>query len=160
MTILGTLLHQLIEGLPPGSAALLNLDKDANRFVRQITTITDVIIKLASEFSKVYVVLDAFDECEEGSRRRLLPSLRKLKDHILVMIVSRDIPDVRDYFKHEPFLIQVQPMDVQVDIVEFLWKTVCPSEDGGDPDNIRLILPTEYLCHRIRLGLSDGANGM
>jgi hypothetical protein len=131
----------MIEGLPDGSATLLNLD---STIVRKLNLLSDVIIKMADAFGKIYFVLDAFDECDEKSRRILRRILKKLKDHVKILIISRDISDLRGYFKDESLHIRIRAGDVQTDITRFLQKTVCPSGADTDSDDIRLVLPPNH----------------
>jgi hypothetical protein len=141
ITIFGTLLQRMIEKLPHGSATLLNLD---NTIIREMNTLSDAIIKMAGAFGEVYFVLDAFDECDKKSRRILRPILDKLKAHVKILIISRDIPDIRRYFGNEPLHIRICAGDVQTDITKFLQKTVCPSGSNPETDDIRLVLPANH----------------
>ena len=170
-TILGTVLQQMIEELPHDSGALLNLDTAMIRLVREMDRIPDVIIKMASAFDQVYIILDAFDECDEDHRRRLRPILKLLKTHIKVMIISRDIQDIRNYFRDEPLHIKIRAGDVQADITAFLRKTVCSlddgsytngrndADDGNDADDLRLVLPAGSVKDEITDELSVRAKG-
>ena len=133
ITILGTLLQQMIESLPYGSETPLNLDKDVHLHVREMARIPDVIISIAASFPRVYIVLDGLDECDEESRRRLLPFLKTLKAHIPVMIVCRDIQEIRGRFMGKRLHIPIRAQDVQADIIKYLRRMVCVFDCPPDP---------------------------
>ena len=40
-------------------------------------------------FSMTYLVIDALDECAEGTRDKLFAELRKMKQHVSILITSR-----------------------------------------------------------------------
>jgi hypothetical protein len=164
MVILGTLLQQMIEKLPCGLAKLINI-KDVN-LVREMGSITDVIIDITTEFVYVYIILDALDECDEEGRSHLCPMLKKLGAHIPIMIICRDIDNflgeswniqfpAKD-FRAEPWSIQIGAKDVQTDIVEFLQVTVHCKGDKGIPD---ILCVSKGLRKEIIDELSVGAEG-
>src|ERR1700685_270908 len=59
-----------------------------------------VLVSAARRFSKVFIVLDALDECPEasGTRAGLLAALRTLKDTFKLLVTSRDLSSVAEDF--------------------------------------------------------------
>jgi Cdc6-like AAA superfamily ATPase len=74
----------------------------------------DVLQSVLANYSRVYVVLDALDECPEqdGTRSQLLRLFRRLqqKDDLRLMATSRQIPDMLEEFKDMP-LVEVRASD-------------------------------------------------
>jgi hypothetical protein len=54
-----------------------------------------------AHYPSVYLVIDAVDECQEGTRRQFLAKLRDLQKiwDIRLMATSRFIPDIEDAFR-------------------------------------------------------------
>jgi len=50
-------------------------------------------------YSKVFVIVDALDECPEGGiRESLLEELRALAHNVRLLVTSRDIPSIAQHF--------------------------------------------------------------
>ncbi|CAG7985687.1 unnamed protein product [Penicillium nalgiovense] len=66
------------------------------------------VLSKPSEFAKVYIVIDALDECRmnDGSRTRFLDAMFELQDarNINLLATSRFIPDITERFKEKPTL--------------------------------------------------------
>jgi hypothetical protein len=52
----------------------------------------------ASAFSKVFVVVDALDECSETIREELIAKIRRLPTNLQLMCTSRHLRSIEDYF--------------------------------------------------------------
>ena len=52
-----------------------------------------------SYFSKVFIIVDALDECPEGTRKHFLTEVRKLLPNVRLLVTSRHIPDIENEFK-------------------------------------------------------------
>jgi hypothetical protein len=52
-------------------------------------------------YTKVFIVVDALDECTEtnGSRMKLLRALRSLAGPVNLMVTSRDLPSIEQHFR-------------------------------------------------------------
>ena len=66
------------------------------------------LIQILSEIVRlnngIYLVIDALDELRD--RRLLVPVLQRLlRTNLKILIISRDIPDIRDAFYSEPSLM-------------------------------------------------------
>jgi hypothetical protein len=66
------------------------------------------VLSKPSGFAKVYVVIDALDECRmnDGSRTRFLDAMFELQDacNINLLATSRFIPEITERFKEKPTL--------------------------------------------------------
>lgn len=65
-------------------------------------------------FSKIYLVIDALDECAEGTRDILFAELRKMKPYISILITSRH--SFSDHFDSESALrleIEANVLDIR-----------------------------------------------
>lgn len=53
-------------------------------------------------YSKVFVIVDALDECDEisGARRDLIIQLLRLPPNVSLMITSRDVPSIQHKLGH------------------------------------------------------------
>lgn len=62
-----------------------------------ITEYTNLLRLAVQSYSKVLVVIDALDECNEvdGTRKALISELRKLKPQLNLLVTSRDIPNLQ-----------------------------------------------------------------
>lgn len=63
-------------------------------------------------FSMTYLVIDALDECTEGTRDKLFAELRKMKQHISILITSRHT--FSDYYEAESAL----RLDIEADALD------------------------------------------
>ena len=68
------------------------------------------------KFDKVFVVVDALDECpqQDQTRSSFLAEIRGLLPKVNLMVTSRNIPSIESMFKHDPCLeIRAQEQDVE-----------------------------------------------
>jgi hypothetical protein len=67
-------------------------------------------------YPHVYIVIDALDECQYGTRRQFLDKLRDLQTthDVRLMGTSRFIPEIRDAFKDTPVL-EVRASDEDIE---------------------------------------------
>lgn len=65
--------------------------------------LTTVFSSISKSFDRVFIVIDALDECNENVRERLLRSIRKAQSgaEISLIVTSRRVPNVEDEFKEE-----------------------------------------------------------
>ncbi|KAL8922168.1 MAG: hypothetical protein Q9208_005363 [Pyrenodesmia sp. 3 TL-2023] len=114
-----TILQQLVQERPFLAEPVANLyDRHADRKMRpSLEEILSALQVVVSNHTKVYVVVDALDECmdHDGSRSQLLSMLRKLQStgRLRVMITSRFIPEVVQQFSFSPML-EVRASDSDV----------------------------------------------
>ena len=74
-----------------------------------------VLVSAARRFSKVFIVLDALDECPEasGTRAGLLAALRTLKDTFKLLVTSRDLSSIAEDFCDAQLRISASNDDVR-----------------------------------------------
>ncbi|KAJ9492914.1 hypothetical protein VN97_g257 [Penicillium thymicola] len=82
----------------------------------EISKTIQVLSKL-SDIAKVYIVIDALDECRmyDGSRTRFLDVIFELQDscNLSLLVTSRFIPEITERFKEKPALeIRASTVDV------------------------------------------------
>jgi len=79
--------------------------------------LTDVLISEIRTYSKVFIVVDALDECREddATRSMLLSVLRSLPGQVNLMITSRDLPSIARCFEGTKRLrIRAKDDDIRV----------------------------------------------
>ena len=103
-------------------------------------------------FSKVYLVIDALDECAECTRDTLFAELRKIKPQISVLITSRHT--FSDYYDPQSALRLEIEADL-VDIRQYLEKRITESTRLQ-----ALIKKDRDLCEDIISGIANKAKGM
>ncbi|KAH7304498.1 hypothetical protein BKA65DRAFT_531311 [Rhexocercosporidium sp. MPI-PUGE-AT-0058] len=100
INLVASLLKQLVQRrLPAVSSSILNLYQH-HRDKKTRPPLTEYARFLAAElrhFSKVYVVIDALDECSEDGRTRelFLTEAQKLFPSICLLVTSRDLLDTK-----------------------------------------------------------------
>ena len=127
--LVGTILKQLIQERPSIVEPVAFLfDRHTERRTgpsfEEIRTILRLVV---SSYSKVYVVVDALDECldHNGSRSQLLATLRDLqsKGNLNLMATSRFIPEVAQRFSHSPVLeVRASESDVKRFVADQIYR--------------------------------------
>jgi hypothetical protein len=118
-SLLAAILKQLVQAQPSIAAPVRRLYNDPNRTSTKpsLEEILSTLQSILTNYSSVYIVVDALDECQEkdGTRSQLLAKLRDLrrKADIRLMVTSRFIPDIEDEFRLVPRL-EVQASDADV----------------------------------------------
>lgn len=94
--LLGSLLRQLAaSGLPlPINIAASYEAHRAGSTLPSFGECTELLCKIVSDYSKVFIVVDALDECSESSRNMLLKALRLLQPHACILLTSRQLPSI------------------------------------------------------------------
>ncbi|KAH8884964.1 purine and uridine phosphorylase [Thozetella sp. PMI_491] len=100
--LLASILKQLAESqpsLPRRLRDLFNLHKD-KRTRPSLDEISGVLESVAAAYSKVFVVVDALDECQASDRFRFLSGLFELQKlhKINILATSRFIPEIVGHF--------------------------------------------------------------
>jgi hypothetical protein len=118
--VLASILKQLLWVRPSSVEHVSRLYKhhfqhNTRPSVEEITTALRSVI---ADYSRVYLVVDALDEClnRNGTRGQLLSNLRELqqKTDLNLMVTSRSVPDVEEEFKLTPKLdIRANDEDVR-----------------------------------------------
>ncbi|KAI0445621.1 hypothetical protein F4803DRAFT_120273 [Xylaria telfairii] len=103
--LLSSLLKQLALGLPilPDSLRQTHDRHGAEQTRPSLDEIFKAIESVASRISRVFIVVDALDECQtsENCRSRFLSKILELqtKHRVNVLVTSRPIPEVEEQFK-------------------------------------------------------------
>lgn len=83
---------------------------------------------VAIAFAKVFVVIDALDECEKKDRKTLISSIRKLPSNIFFLSTSRKIPDLENMFEAA---LQLKVNAADVDIRAYIDGQIKSTSDLG-----------------------------
>ena len=118
VNILASIVQQLVRQRPKHCDAVKNLHtrcirENSRPSVGDVTaTLEDVLLS----FPKVYLVIDALDECTEENEVRsiLLTELKKFQHHVSLIVMSRPIPDIEDLLSGAVILsIEASPVDIR-----------------------------------------------
>lgn len=98
-----SLLKQLVQDHSTAFNDVKDWYKGHNDRSTQPTTeeVLTVLGAVAEKFSKVFIVVDALDECSEidGTRAKLLAALRSMPSTVKLLITSRDLPSIAAEFR-------------------------------------------------------------
>lgn len=107
--ILAAILQQLVQPNHPKVAAVItNLYEQhvAHGTQPSAEQLQQTLLAALSDFSSVYIVIDALDECsaDDGTRSQLLSHVRELRGakNLRVLITSRHLPDIVQEFSEIP----------------------------------------------------------
>ena len=99
--LIACLLKQFVQDRPAISDHVKSLY--SHHFVRNTRpTPKEVIQALRSEigtYSKVFIVVDALDECLEGNQRDLITELGSLSSNVNLLVTSRPLPLIQQLFQ-------------------------------------------------------------
>lgn len=97
--IIRCLLKQIasqIPSLPDEVRRLYDLYKLQNKPTPRTDDVIQTLRSIASRFSRVYVVIDALDECSDNDRTDLLDALNKLMPLMNVLVTARPVASIKD----------------------------------------------------------------
>lgn len=128
--MLASLLKQLSEcqlSLPSSVKDLYDRHK-TKRTRPSLDEISCSLQSVATMYSRVFIIVDALDECQETNnhRARFLLEIFKLQEKCgaNILATSRFIPSITDYFCRSPALeIRASDEDVQTYIVDYISKS-------------------------------------
>jgi hypothetical protein len=123
VVLLTAILRQLVQAQSSIPESVLRLHEHHSRrstrpLLKEIFTTLKSVVK---DYSRVYLVVDALDECpaEDGTRGRLLANILGLQKEagtdLHLMVTSRFIPDIEEKFK-EALRLEVRASDEDVKI--------------------------------------------
>ncbi|CVL03942.1 related to ankyrin [Fusarium proliferatum] len=118
--LVASLLKQLLQSLPamPESIKLLYQRHRIKRSPPSLEDVSSSLLSTAKLFSKVFIMVDALDECRitDGTRKKFLEEIFKLQLHSKsnVFITSRPIPEVKDQFQTS-ITLEVRATDADVE---------------------------------------------
>jgi hypothetical protein len=136
--LLAAILKQLVQDRPSIVQPLSSLyDHHRVRGTRlSLHETLSTLQSVLSHLSKVYVVIDALDECsnQDGTRNQLLKFCRKFEEQtdLRLMVTSRHIPDIVDEFAGVPQLdVRASNADVKQYVVGKVKQLArCVQRDG------------------------------
>ena len=103
INLISSLLHQLVQRKPAISDGIVSLyHQHINKHTRPtLTECTDLLQSEARGFSKVFIAIDALDECPEsnGTRMSFLREIWKLQPSMHLLDTSRHIPSIEREFE-------------------------------------------------------------
>ena len=100
--LIGSLIQQLVQRNPDVPDDLRILHEAHTRNQRSTPTLTECVRLLRSQlavFPKVFLVIDALDECDAQTRSGLCDQLKRLPESIHLMITSRYNPELEDQIR-------------------------------------------------------------
>ncbi|KAI1667999.1 Ankyrin repeat domain protein [Pyrenophora tritici-repentis] len=108
LSLLAAILKQLVQGrmLTVDHIERLHL-KHASRGTKpSLDEIYGALRDVLASYQSVYIVIDALDECQEGTRRQFLAKLQDLQaiQDVRLIATSRFITDIEDAFRGAPRL--------------------------------------------------------
>jgi Cdc6-like AAA superfamily ATPase len=115
--LLASLLKQLSKGRPLSESVKSLYTRCKTKTRPSVDEITTVLQSIVAEYSQVFILIDALDECQaqNGCRTQMLSKLFDLqaKCGINLFATSRFIPDIIEAFKQDPRLeIRANEQDV------------------------------------------------
>jgi Cdc6-like AAA superfamily ATPase len=141
--LLASLLKQLLQHLPalPDNIELLHnkhKDKQSRPSLAEISTTLSSITTL---FSKVFILIDALDECRtsDGSRTKFLEEVFEMqaKSEIKIFATSRPIPDIMGLFEESTSLeISATDEDVRMFLHSRMSQLPCFFRRRGLQDKV------------------------
>lgn len=98
--ILRGLMKQLIGGQPGASKSIQAFYETFQNQKRSPTVaeLESLLVEESSRFNRVFLVLDAVDECDDATWAALLPVLQNLPEQFRVMVTSRPYDTFKDDF--------------------------------------------------------------
>lgn len=98
--LVASLLKQLMQDRPETSDNVISLYERhlVNNTRPTQEELTQALRSEIGLYSKVFVVVDALDECLEGNQRRLITELRSLGDTVSMLVTSRRLALIEELF--------------------------------------------------------------
>jgi hypothetical protein len=141
--LIASLLKQLVQDCPVISDNVKSFyhyhqDRGTYPTLVELTNALDMEIK---RYAKVFIVIDALDECSEtnGSRMKLLKALRSLAAPVNLMVTSRDLPSIEQHF-HKAHRLFIRATDE--DVTKYVQSQLF---DTSDLMNLRDIIVSKIV---------------
>jgi hypothetical protein len=150
--VIRSLIKQLVYQLDPIPEQIVEAWEDSENRGTSSTLkyFVDRFISCASQFSKVFLFLDAFDEClDETERKKVIEFLKKLpkcESTCYTYITTRPhlLPELEAL--EEPIFLEIKARND--DIVQSLTKRLISSDPKASADNQKYLL--ELICPRAK----------
>ncbi|PYH91401.1 hypothetical protein BO71DRAFT_51045 [Aspergillus ellipticus CBS 707.79] len=140
-----------MDAVTPELKAFCEKKKDNRRGITNEDRLS-VVESLVACFSRVYVCVDAIDECPEDNRNGFLWFLKKMQSLLYIVMTSRPHVDLKSYF---PNMSQLEIVAPESDITEYLTSKI-----ERDASLARLLARDPQLRGDILGGISKKAEGM
>jgi hypothetical protein len=154
--LIASLWMQLVEDRSSLSTDVKDLYDDCvNRGTRPpLSEVSKVLQSEITKYTKVFIVLDALDECSEsdGTRQIFLTEMRKLIPNISLLVTSRDITSIELEFQTAARL-EIRANDEDI-------RSYLKSRIEGQPQLARHIEKDPTLRGEILDTIVEKANGM
>jgi hypothetical protein len=154
--LLASLLKQLAESYPslPGSVKDL-YDRHKDKRTRPLLEdISSTLHSVVTEYSRVFIVVDALDECQasNGCRARLLSELFNLQNRhgANILATSRFIPEIVNQFKGSSQSLEIRAS--REDVEKYL--------EGHIGQLSSFVQENRQLQTNIKIGISEAVDGM
>jgi len=119
-------------------------------------------LKAASIFLErvkpTFLVVDALDECDTATRKRLLPLLESLGHSSRLLLMSRKEGDIGNALKNTS-QISISAKDVENDIQEYICRKIKLVDEEGS-SNETLEVRDSALLEDVSKTLFEGSDGM
>ncbi|RDW85168.1 hypothetical protein BP6252_02758 [Coleophoma cylindrospora] len=151
--LLSSLLRQLSEGQSsvPGIVKDLHERHESKRTSPSLDEVSRAVKSVTSLYSRVFIVIDALDECQQGCRKLLLSEISSLQTDCEVnfFATSRFIPDITRIFDGDLWLeIRASKGDIE----RYLDAHMADLSTFDEWD--------QKLQDEIKTGISDAVDGM
>ena len=101
--LLGSLLRQLITPLPDIPSPLIEFHRhlEAQQRLPQAQDWFDWLLQLSRTFSKIFLVIDALDECESSHRKETLRFIDTIQQeaNVSILVTSRPLEELKTAFR-------------------------------------------------------------
>jgi Cdc6-like AAA superfamily ATPase len=121
--LLCALLKQLLISRPDIAAPVIQMYDNHSKLASRpsVDEICNILLSICSNYSAVYIIVDALDECsdEQGARSLLIEKLLELQSRVDVRLLctSRFIPEVTNHFESK---LQLEVRASSEDVRRFL----------------------------------------
>ena len=158
--ILGSFVAQLAQDHEPLIPFLRDL-YERHRAYRTSPTLSDLSIALShvsNMYKRVYVVLDALDECTDDVRWQLMEVLREIEPPVHLLVTSRDLNSIEEELQDfERLDIKANKADLELFIDHHiqknknLQKMVQKSPKIGEDIKVAVVTTAEDMYSSLRL---------
>ena len=99
--LIASILKQIIENQPQASEDIQTFYREFLYKCRRprLTNLIDALRSEIRRYSKVFLVIDALDECLEDNQRRLIAKLESLASTVYLMVTSRPLDLIKQLFQ-------------------------------------------------------------
>lgn len=123
--ILGSFLAQLVQDHEPLPLFLRDL-YERHRVYRTSPTLSDLSTALSNVsnlYKRIYLVLDALDECTDDIRWELIEKLREIEPRVHLLVTSRDLDSIEEELQDfEQLEIKANKADLELFIDHHIQK--------------------------------------